>query len=57
LVYPKQYVGKNNPVPSDSEPIYLDPHGKAEFYVREGTTTQLLNSRQTVAYIKNHWHR
>ena len=36
-------------------PTYLDPKEKSEFYIRSGTTTQLLNSRETHAYIENHW--
>jgi very-short-patch-repair endonuclease len=39
---------------NDLVPIYLDPKGKSEFYIRSGTTTQLLNTKETIAYIKQH---
>jgi predicted HTH transcriptional regulator len=41
---------------NDLGPIYLDPKSKSEFYIRAGTTTQLLNTKESVAYIKQHWH-
>ena len=34
------------------KPAYLDPFGKAEFYVRVGTTTQPLNPKQASEYIQ-----
>ncbi len=37
-----------------SGPTYLDPKSKSEFYIWSGTTTQLLNTKGTVAYIKQH---
>lgn len=39
---------------NDLGPVYLDPKGKSEFCIRSGTTTQFLNTKETVAYIKQH---
>jgi predicted HTH transcriptional regulator len=44
------HVKKNN-----SGPTYIEPKSKGEFYIRSGTTTQLLNPKETVAYTKQHW--
>jgi schlafen family protein len=41
---------------NDLGPIYLDPKGKSEFYIRAGTTSQPLNTKEAVAYTKQHWH-
>ena len=41
---------------NDLVPIYLDPKGKSEFYIRAGTTTQPLNTKETVSYIMQHWY-
>jgi schlafen family protein len=43
-------VSKNN-----LSPVYLDPNGKADFYIRSGTTAQQLNPKQMFSYIKQ-WH-
>ena len=34
------------------EPAYIEPSGKAEFYVRVGTTTQPLNPKRTADYTR-----
>jgi hypothetical protein len=34
--------------------IRTDITPKSEFYIRSGTTTQLLNTKETVSYIKQH---
>ena len=34
------------------KPVYVDPFGKAEFYVRVGTSSQPLNPRQTAEYVR-----
>lgn len=46
------HSGKENAI----EPAYLEPEGKAEFFIRAGTTTQLLNPKEAIAYSKLHWH-
>ena len=46
------HSGKENAI----EPAYLEPEGKAEFFIRAGTTTQLLNPKEAIAYFKLHWH-
>lgn len=40
-----------------SKPIYVDPEGKAEFYIRLANTTHVLNSRQSHDYTNDHWGR
>lgn len=39
-------------VDKSKRPVYVDPFGKAEFYVRVGTTSQPLNPKQTAEYIR-----
>lgn len=34
------------------KPVYVDPFGKAEFYIRVGTTSQPLNPKQATEYIR-----
>jgi predicted HTH transcriptional regulator len=41
---------------NDIELVYLEPEGKAEFFIRASTTTQLLNSKEAIAYSKQQWH-
>jgi superfamily I DNA and/or RNA helicase/very-short-patch-repair endonuclease len=41
---------------NDSAPTYLDPRDKSEFYIRSGTTTQPLNPKETVVYVRQHWN-
>lgn len=38
-----------------SRPVFYDPNGKAEFYIRSGNTTQALNPKQASDYIREHW--
>ena len=39
-------------VNKSQKPVYVDPFGKAEFYMRVGTTSQPLNPKQTAEYIR-----
>lgn len=43
-------VGKIS-VDKGQSPVYVDPFGKAEFYIRVGTNSQSLNPKQTTEYI------
>ena len=42
-------------VDKGQSPVYVDPFGKAEFYIRVGTTSQPLNPKQTAEYIDKHF--
>ena len=47
-------VGKIS-VDKGQSPVYVDPFGKAEFYIRVGTTSQPLNPKQTAEYLQKHF--
>ena len=34
---------------------FIDPDDKADFHIRAGTTTLLLNPKETAAYIRDHF--
>jgi hypothetical protein len=38
-----------------TKPTFLNDNGSAEFYIRSGNTTQLLNSKQALDYINDHF--
>jgi hypothetical protein len=42
-------------VDKSKRPVYLDPQGKSEFYIRAGNSSQPLNVREATAYIQDHW--
>jgi hypothetical protein len=42
-------------VDRSKRPVYLDPQGKSEFYIRAGNSSQPLNVREATAYIQDHW--
>ena len=44
-------------VKKSSAPAYMDPSGRSEFFVRNGTTNQRLNSKETVDYVAGHFGR
>jgi len=43
-------------VKKSSKEAYIDPDSKAEFHIRAGTTTQMLNPKQTAAYVRDHFY-
>lgn len=44
-------------VKKSGAPAYMDPSGRSEFFVRNGTTNQRLNSKETVDYVARHFGR
>jgi hypothetical protein len=42
-------------VKKSTKAAYVDPDSKAEFHIRAGTTTQMLNPKQTAAYVQDHF--
>lgn len=57
---PRRHVIGGKPIAEivvtrSSKPIYVDPEGKADFYIRLGNTTHILNPRQGHDYANDHW--
>ena len=42
-------------VKRSSPEAYIDPDTRGEFHIRAGTTTQMLNPKETAAYLKDHF--
>jgi hypothetical protein len=42
-------------IPRSSKPVYVADGNREKLYVRVGNTTQELNTKESVAYVKGHW--
>ena len=42
-------------VSESTREVFIDPDDKADFHIRAGTTTQMLNPKEVSAYIKDHF--
>jgi hypothetical protein len=42
-------------IPRSSKPVYVSDGNRERLFVRAGNTTQELNTRESVAYVRDHW--
>lgn len=42
-------------IPRSSKPVYIADGNRERLYVRVGNTTQELNTKESVSYVKGHW--
>ena len=42
-------------IPRSSKPVYVSEGNRERLFVRVGNTTQELNTKESVTYVKNHW--
>ena len=42
-------------IPKSSKPVYVTDGNRERLFVRMGNTTQELNTKESVAYVKSHW--